>query len=80
MNYIVMVRLTAYDTIPVTADSVEAAKEEARRILRDENRYADRLVRPLVGELESVRLEPDSEVVWQRGGDPLKGLLVEEAP
>ena len=77
MNYIAVVRLTAYDTIAVTANSKEEAIDEVRRILRDEQKYEQRQVRPLLAEVESLREEDvTSEVVWRRGEDPLKRLLV----
>jgi len=79
MNYTAIVRLTAYDTLAVTANTTKEAADEVRRILRDEQKYEQRHFRPLLAEVESLREEDGaSEVVWRRGEDPLKRLLVKE--
>jgi len=79
MKYVGLVELTAYDQVAVEAESAEEAKNVIHATLKDEQRYGGPKFRPLLGVIKMIQLiEEDVQVVWQRGDDPLKSLLLSE--
>jgi len=79
MKYVALVELTGYDQIAVEADSPQLAENAVHTILKDEQRYGSPKFRPLLGVIKMIQsVEEDVQIVWRRGEDPLKKLLVNE--
>ena len=79
MKYVALVELTGYDQVAVEADSPQLAENAVHTILKDEQRYGAPKFRPLLGVIKMIQsVEEDVQIVWRRGEDPLKKLLVND--
>ena len=77
MKYKATIELTAYDHIAVEADSVEEAKDKVHDILRKEQEYEQRTIRPIIASIKWMSvIDEEAEIVWRRGADPLVNLLI----
>lgn len=78
-KYIAVVKLVAYDTFTVDAPDATEANRRVIETIRAEDRYSQRKVRPMIAELHYIREHTsEGEIVWARGRDLLRDLLMGE--